>query len=457
MRACTDGMAPMTSREVRDAVHGLTELTEREWKVVDSPAFQRLRGIQQLAFTHLVYPGARHSRFEHCIGACHLAGRFADRLGLEPEQRQRVRAAALVHDVGHGPFSQVGEFVFEELTGQEHVHEKISAAVVRYHEPIRSALDVDSEWIAELLSGTGEGASQSVARDIISGPADVDKMDYLLRDSHFCGVEYGRFDLAKLIEAARIVREPGSEYLAYHRDAVFAIESLLLARYHMHRQVYGQKTRLATDKMLIRAMIFGVQEGVLPRRVFAPENLDADFVAEYISWDDYRTIATLAGARGSRASEMIRSLTGRHLMKRVVKFGIDDLIGKQRDQVLAEAAMSPKLDVLRNEQAAAEKLVADAARVDPMWVVLHWEAPQKLVKEVPITDEDARSVEKFTELSEIFSADGGLRSRPSVSVYIRPPEGSDGFSAKDQSTIRSAAIKALYEVGEAALAAPTAG
>jgi HD superfamily phosphohydrolase len=443
-RARGTGGVPMTSAEVRDPVHGLIKLTQQEWRVVDSPAFQRLRGIQQLPVTHLVYPGARHSRFEHCVGACHLAGVMADRLGLAARERERVRTAALVHDVGHGPFSQVGEFVFEELTGQQHVHERISAAVVRYHEPIQSALDVDSEWIAELLEGTGHGARRSVARDIISGPVDIDKMDYLLRDSHYCGVEYGRYDLAKLIEAARVVGEPGSQGLAYHRDGVFAIEGLLLARYHMHRQVYGQKTRLGTDKMLIRAIIFGVQEGLLPRRVFAPENLDAHFVEEYLGWDDYRTIGTLCAANDSRAGEMARALTRRHLMKRVVKLEVDDLVSKQYDQAVAEKAISPQPAVTRNELETAEKLVAGAAGVDPMWVALHWEGLQNPVKEVPITDDHARSMKKFTELSEIFAANGGPRSRPSVSVYILTPAG--GFSTEKLSAIRRTAIEVLHEV-----------
>lgn len=421
--------------------------------------FPAAKGRSATCRNALVYPGARHSRFEHCVGACHLAGRLADRLSLGPSERDRVRAAALVHDVGHGPFSHVSEFVFEELTRQSYIHEKISAAVVRYHEPIRSVLDADSEWIAELLSGTGHGARRSVPRDIIAGPADIDKLDYLLRDSHYCGVEYGRYDIDKVIESARLVRKSDGQYLAYHRDGVFAIEGMLLARYHMHRQVYGHKTRLATDKMLMRAMLFGVEEELLPRRIFAPENLDASFVEEYLGWDDHKTIATLSGAEGSRASEMARALTGRHLMKRVAKLGIDDLITRHCDQMQAAEAIAPKAVVLRNEQAAAEKLVADAAGVDPMWVVLHWEELQSPItsrddfritdKEVLITDDDAKSVQKFTELSEVFSGDVGLRSRRSVSVYIRPPEGADGFSAKATNTIRSAAIKALHQVGEA--------
>ncbi len=433
-------MAPMSSREVRDAVHGLIDLAEHEWKVVDSPAFQRLRGVQQLPLTHLVYPGARHSRFEHCIGACHLAGRMADRLGLEPSERQRIRAAALVHDVGHGPFSQVGEFIFEELTGQTHVHEKISAAIVRFHAPIQSVLGTDAEWIAELLTGTGHGATRSVGRDIISGSADIDKMDYLLRDSYFCGVDHGRFDIDKLIEAARLVRDHNGDYLAYDCDGIFAVESLLLARYHMHRQVYGHKTRLGIDKMLIRAIVFGVHEGLLPHRVFAPENLDADFVEEYIGWDDHRTLATLAEAPDSRAGEIVRALLKRRLMKLVVKLDVGDLAGAQTGQRPAET--------LTKEHTAVEKLIADAAGVDPMWVAVHAEEPQKSVKEVSMIDGHTRLVGKFTELSDVFRS-GGPRPRPSVSVYALLPEGTDAFSANEHTAIRRVAMEALTQVSGA--------
>jgi uncharacterized protein len=433
-------MAPMSSRELRDAVHGLIELTDREWQVVDSPAFQRLRSVQQLPLTHLVYPGARHSRFEHCVGACHLAGRMADRLGLDPRERQRIRAAALVHDIGHGPFSQVGEFIFEELTDQTHVHEKISAAIVKFHPPIRSVLDADAEWIAELLTGTGHGATRSVARDIISGSADIDKMDYLLRDSYFCGVEYGRFDIDKLIESARLVRNSDYKHLAYDRDGIFAVESLLIARYHMHRQVYGHKTRLGIDKMLIRAIVLGVHEGLLPQSVFAPENLDADFVEEYIGWDDYRTLATLAAAPGSRAGQIVRALLKRRLMKLVVKFAIDDLRSSEADRRPAET--------VKEEQAAAEELIAEAVGVDPMWVAVHWDEPQNSTKEVSIIDRRTGIVGNFSELSDLFKS-GGPRPQPSVSVYALPPTGTDDFSTDARNAIRSAALEALHQVGKA--------
>jgi HD superfamily phosphohydrolase len=149
----------MTSREVRDPVHNLIQLSPTEWRVIDSPAFQRLRRVQQLAMTHLVYPGARHSRFEHCIGACHVGRGIAEAINEGQAERildvERIRLAALCHDLGHGPFSHVSDFVYEQLTGRRHIHEQISAGIVRHHRPIRDAVgDQAAEWVAQLLEGS---------------------------------------------------------------------------------------------------------------------------------------------------------------------------------------------------------------------------------------------------------------------------------------------------------------
>lgn len=294
----------MPSEEVRDAIHGLIRMTPKEWEVIGTFAFQRLRGIQQLAMTNLVYPSARHSRFEHSIGACHVAGRIAKKLELESEEL--VRLAALVHDIGHGPFSHVSEEVMKK-------HEYVSAAVVRHDASVRTALGDDmADHIADLLVQAGTGKKRSIERDIIAGPADADKFDYLLRDSFFCGVEYGRYDLDKVIEAARRAEEYADVWaLGFHEDAVYALEEMVLARHHMHRQVYGHKTRLATDLMLVRAMKLGIEEGVLPKETFAPPDdaeLDDEFVQGFLKWDDARVTRVLCTKEDKVSGEMMRSL-----------------------------------------------------------------------------------------------------------------------------------------------------
>lgn len=322
----------LPSREVRDPVHGLMNLLPVEWQVVDSAPFQRLRGVQQLAYTHLVYPGARHSRFEHCLGAAHIAGRTALSVNEKTDDPvidvERVRLAALLHDIGHGPFSHVSEMVFEKHTGRAKIHESISAAIVNHHPEIQQAVDPEVRvWISELLSGTGHGAKRSAERDLVAGPADIDKLDYLLRDSHYCGVNYGRFDIDKLIESARFQDDVAGSKLAYHTDGIYALEEMLLARYHMHRQVYGHRTRVATDLMLIRSMELGIEEDVLPKDIFIPpEEIDAEYVREYIEWDDHAVVRRLLqGPDNSHASEVMKALVRRKLLKRVLRVSYADL------------------------------------------------------------------------------------------------------------------------------------
>jgi HD superfamily phosphohydrolase len=447
----------VTSKEVRDPVHGLIELSATEWRVVDSPAFQRLRGVQQLAMTHLVYPGARHSRFEHCIGACHIAGRLGQGIGLDAAGVTRLRAAALCHDLGHGPFSHVSEAVFESRTGLHHVHERISAAIIRHHEPIRAALGEEtSEWAAQLLEGSGHAVRRTAERDIVAGPADIDKLDYLLRDSLYCGVRYGEYDLDKIVESARLVSRRDASYLAYHRDGIFAVEAMLLARHHMHRQVYGHRTRVVTDRMLVRALDLGVDEGVLPESVFAPTLFDATFVEEYLTWDDARVTSVLTGSGGA-AGAMMQDLMARRLLKRVVRLGFDELMAALDERVTVGYALRP-VGLTQERVRDAEAAIADAAGVDPVGVVLHWEQLQNPVggggdsarvddKDVLVTDDDGK-VQSFSEVSEIFGQPAAA-PKWTVSVYLRPRPGDDSQRFEAAARTREAAVSALRDIGHA--------
>ncbi len=444
--------------EVRDPIHGLITLEPREWAVIDTEPFQRLRGVQQLAMTHLVYPGARHSRYEHCMGACHVAGKLANTLGIDVS---RVRLAALVHDIGHGPFSHVSEAVFEDFTGREHIHEQISAAIVQHHPDVRDAIGPDADWIANVLRGTEHAKVRSVERDIVDGPADIDKLDYLLRDSHFCGVEYGRYDQDKLVEAARVasLRFGTATTLGFHRDGIFALEGMLLARYHMHRQVYGHRTRIATDLMLIRAMAIGVQDGVLPPSVFSPpEVLDEEFVSSYLQWDDASVTRALCQAEGSHAAEIMRALVRRRLMKRLMRFSPEELEGTfGRDGT--GYILLPEKQVLKQVQADAEAEIADAAGVERHWVALYWEHLQNPISKSAsfrVQDQDVLIVTDgddavpFHQVSEVFS-DTEKPARRFIALYVRPPN-DEQFDDAAQEGIRSASLRALKTIGAASAA-----
>lgn len=415
----------LASVEVRDAIHGLIELTEEEWKVVDTSSFQRLRRIGQLAFTHLVYPCAHHTRHEHSLGCCHVAGLVSAKLQLDGTIHRRVRLSALMHDLGHGPFSHVSEEIMR-------AHEEVSAAVLRHDTGLKDVLpEDDREYMADLLTASGAGKQRSLERDIIAGPADADKFDYLLRDSYFCGVKYGEYDLHKIVESARSVPEFGDKTaLGFHEDAIYALEEMVLARHHMHRQVYGHKTRLATDRMLVRAMRLGIEEGDLPSEVFARPNtepLDAEFVSDFVQWDDGRVIRSLSEASTHKGGEVMRSLLNRQLLKRFIRLDRDDL-RERCGGGLAGFAAVPSKEVLKEHLADVEAAIAEAAGVEPHWVSLYWENlknPLASLQSVAIDDKEIvllsneNEPRKFIDASEIFE-NAELPPKPYVSLFVRP-------------------------------------
>src|SRR6266478_7404347 len=187
---------------IRDPIHNFIELTEEEVKLLATPLLQRLRGIRQLAMASLVYPGAVHTRFDHTLGVMHVAGLMARSLGLDPDETELVELAALLHDVGHGPFSHVSEQALERYANRASLSDEQKSEKI--HEFITAELSCTDPEILDLLGkeacnnicrllGTGYG--QPALRSIVSGPLDADKQDYLLRDSYFCGVPYGVFDI----------------------------------------------------------------------------------------------------------------------------------------------------------------------------------------------------------------------------------------------------------------------
>ena len=196
-------MQPVAS--FRDPIHGFIHADPLEKALIDSRPVQRLRSIRQLGFAYLVFPGAEHSRFGHVLGAMELAGRVYDAVSrrsegiLDPDSRsltrRLVRAAALLHDIGHAPFSHSAEELFEDGID----HEQMTARLLGLPEIEkifeRWGDDLEPPAVVELLTSP-QGSTQRLLSQVVSGELDVDKMDYLLRDSLFCGVQYGSYDLS---------------------------------------------------------------------------------------------------------------------------------------------------------------------------------------------------------------------------------------------------------------------
>ncbi len=258
---------------IRCPIHGFIRFSENERKIIDHGLFRRLRHIRQLALTEMVYPGASHTRFEHSLGVMELATRAFDQIAAtrgalleanlkkviqlanEPLAiaRQLVRLAALLHDVGHACFSHAAETVIHQDVG----HEGFTVTLVEDKAFLGKVLDQTyfaefSLLLGKILRGGAVMPPQlKVLRDLISGEMDADRSDYLLRDSHHCGVEYGRFDHRRMIQCLDLHEaEGGALEIALHRDGIHTFEAMILARYQMNTQVYFHRIRRIYDYYL---------------------------------------------------------------------------------------------------------------------------------------------------------------------------------------------------------------
>ncbi len=199
------------AHEIRDPIHGLIRLTDQEISIIDTPPFQRLRRIKQLALANLVYPGALHTRFEHSLGTLHTAARIMDTFEIKEQlcdnDVEVVRLAALLHDIGHGPFSHVSEYLLDDYyqpsvgtSGvREKIHEKLTVDIISHEPSIAEKLSDDQrEAVCQMIRGTN---LRDMRRDIVSSNLDADKIDYLLRDTYYAGVKYGIIDSDMIIDS----------------------------------------------------------------------------------------------------------------------------------------------------------------------------------------------------------------------------------------------------------------
>lgn len=275
-----------STKFIRDSIHGNLPLDPFEIEVLDYPQLQRLRRVKQLGFISLIYPGANHSRFEHSIGTMHLASKLADQLELSKDDKDLVRIAGLLHDAGHGPFSHVSEAVLGVN------HEEITAFVIEktsIHDKLSEKFD--TKEIIDIINGEGK------LGPIISGDLDMDRMDYLIRDSHYTGVAYGVIDTERIISNLKLERE-----LILDIKGVQAAESALTARYLMYPSVYQHHTTRIINAMFRRCL----------RDLINQDNLDPKDMYKY---DDSDMISMCRNSEGL-SREMMEKIDNRNLLKR---------------------------------------------------------------------------------------------------------------------------------------------
>ena len=344
-------MPPVKDRVFRDPVHGLIEFKGEDRPIADlcdTLAMQRLRRIKQMGFAWLVYPGAEHSRFGHALGAFHIAQKVTRRLGLPANVARHVKVAALLHDVGHGPFSHAWEHVFGG-----HDHERWGARIATEDPELRAALETLEPGLPETLrTFWGKGYQPHFARKLVSSQLDVDRLDYLLRDGHYSGAGYATYDLAWIIHAIQIaqVRPDHEDIVVDYRRGMYAVEQYLFARSYMYAQVYHHKTVRAAEWMFIKTLERFAQ---LARATAEPPGLEiagrmargaAVDVADYLQLHDISVTTALdrwAGLTGAPAEDpVLRDLSNRLVRRRLFKtFDLGD------DRAAAERVFPQALEV----------------------------------------------------------------------------------------------------------------
>lgn len=299
--------------EIRDPIYGFIKLSEWEKEIIDHPVFQRLRRIKQLSWTDMVYPAANHTRFEHSLGVMYVATRMYENIVRNSEdilknelsydeyglKRDKIliKLSALLHDLGHSPFSHVGEELMPRKKDSEekYEHEDYSAALVIYkmkdvieRHPYNENYHITVEEIKNFLEGNSASKRSLIWRDLITSQLDADRADYLLRDAYHIGVKYGEFDLERLIQTLTIGYAPETNQptIAVDQGGKQVAESLIIARYLMFVQVYFHHTRRAYDLIVTELL-----SNILENGFFSLPDIDG--IDEYYDWDDWKVMGII--------------------------------------------------------------------------------------------------------------------------------------------------------------------
>jgi HD superfamily phosphohydrolase len=386
--------------EITDPVHRYISFSAVERDIIDTSVFQRLRRIRQLAGAHLVYPSAQHSRFEHSLGTMHIAGYAGESLlrkgFIDSEDKlQELRLAALLHDVGHGPFSHLFEEVLESKCNM--THEDMGKKVI-----------LESE-ISDVLSGHGYNPSDicrlsfgesrsSFLNEIIAGSLSADIMDYLPRDSLFTGAEHGKIDYHRLIASFEVV---ATGHLAINKSALYSFESMLISRYEMFKAVYFHKTVRSAEVMLLHSL------------AQADNHLQITKISidEFLNLTDEITLEQICSFdKNDNASKLAKDYRDRRLLKCVyekflhkrdrlynkmsvktleeLRLRISDVAGVTENTVFVDASIAPSMPLTPSKEKINSIIL-----VDKEWA---YDTP---ISEIPVIN----SITGFLDMLRIYT------------------------------------------------------
>ena len=339
--------------DIIDPIHDFIRVYNSELKIIDSPIFQRLRRIKQLSGAHLIYPGAQHTRFEHSLGVMHIASMASNSLKekgiLKSHDIRDIRLAALLHDIGHGPFSHLFEEVLEKR--QKISHEDIGKKIILKTEigDFISKSGFDKRFICKLAFGDSKFQFMN---ELISGALSADIMDYLLRDGYFTGAEHAKIDHNRLTYSLDVFKDK----LALDKSALVNFETMMISRYQMFKAVYFHKTVRAGEVMLLEAMD-------LARNELGLTSMNVD---EFVKLTDDSILADLLSLPENKsdlriAKKIAEDYEQRKLFKCVFEtdFNNNTKIGKKRLNQI-------KHDIIRKSRVNENEVFVDSSTTPSM-------------------------------------------------------------------------------------------
>ena len=351
-------------KNIRDPIYGFVGVTKEELELLDTFPMQRMRRIKQLACTDLVYPSAVHTQFEHSIGTLCVAGKMADRIGLEDNERKTIRFASLLHDIGHGPFSHAFDIILSIANQRSVGHEEITVDIIRKIPEISSILGDVQENVLELFENL---EIESASKEILASEIDADKLDYLQRDSYHAGVTYGLFDFKRILLKLSKIESGSESHLAVHKKGADALENFLLAKLSMHKQVYQHHVRVITDAMIMRMGELALRNNFIPKiRLKIP--MCKNSIEKFLQMDDVSFLKDMS-ERGGIVSEFAEKLLSRNLFK----VGFEKPISKDIDVLKREELhknWGPEINQ-RLKYAEMENEIAENVGINPEYIIIY--------------------------------------------------------------------------------------
>jgi len=383
---------------INDTIHGQFSISGVQEDLLQTPEINKLSHIKQLGLAHLVFPGAHHTRFEHSLGVSHVAGMMADSLNLDDQEKLTVQVSAMLHDVGHGPFSHTLEHILHEQGGLDHMsitegiilgeydilreEEKSKNLRVRIPDILESN-DLDPKEVADLIRGPNAGGTErsllswtegkedfvdidNTLAHLVHGPVDCDQIDYLLRDSHFTGVKHGVIDHRRLISS--MTRKGGD--IAIKEGGITALEGMLMARGLMYSAVYFHRVTRVTEVMLSSAV-----ERCLDT---LPESLDMQRYVDSEVWG-------ALNAANDYSRDIVRRFKYRKLMKVCVSLRRQDLTQEQVTRLIEMSQNSSKRHIFEDD-------IANRAGLLPGYVLIDMPSAKLLLSEPRMSQVDIKIV-----------------------------------------------------------------